>query len=99
MNFPSHSRYHSYSRASPLDAAASTLMAFLIVVCMVLLICATAWLVASARGNASPNRNKNKRVRWDVGDAYLKERRLEERRIGSMGYSSGLGLGLYSDHV
>ncbi|KAK1256300.1 hypothetical protein MKX07_008559 [Trichoderma sp. CBMAI-0711] len=103
MNFPSHSRYHSFSRTSPLDAAAaaSTVMALLIVVCMVLLICTTAWLVASARGKASPNRNKNKnkKVRWDVGDAYLRERYLDERRVGSMGYSSGVGLGLYSDHV
>ncbi|KAL7820925.1 hypothetical protein V8C26DRAFT_426832 [Trichoderma gracile] len=83
MNFPSHSRYHSFSRASPLDAAASTVMALLIVVCMVLLICATAWLVASTRGKASTNRSKNKKVRWDVGDAYLRERCLDERRVGT----------------
>ncbi|TFB03453.1 hypothetical protein CCMA1212_004343 [Trichoderma ghanense] len=101
MNFPSHSRYHSFSATTPLDAAASTVMALLIFACMVLLICATACLVASARGGkTSTTRKKNKRVRWnDVGDAYLKERYFDERRIGSMGYSSGVGLGLYSDHV
>ncbi|PTB70842.1 hypothetical protein BBK36DRAFT_1155628 [Trichoderma citrinoviride] len=107
MNFPSHSRYHSFSRTSPLDAviAASTVMALLLVVCMALLICATAWLVASARGGraAATNRNgRNKRaVRWgDVGDACLRETYCpDERRIGSMGYSSGVGFGVYSDHV